>query len=276
MSNHLYDLNAASVGGWQVWPFELVLIAALSGLILADREAWHRNPVLTGVAALVFFAGMHPALDEMARRTVWLHSLQSLLIHHVGPLLLILANVDPCRVMSGSAKAFRSTPAVLLVLSSFTAMTLMWLSPALHVSVMESSTLYSLMKWAMALSGILLCTVVSGVRREVSGDILHILAFNFAIAAPQALAGLYLVVQPPLYPMPGCTNAQTSWLPVLDAVEDQRLGGALLIAASATFFIGDAIRGLRWAAKAATAALGTRTKFRWPRSPARTELKQSI
>lgn len=231
-------------------PWELLLIVALVGSIMADRQAWQKHPVLTASAGLLFFAGMYPGLDAVARHSVWLHSLQSLMIHHLGPLLMLFAGINPCRIIPGSSRVFGSTPATILVLFSFTGMTLLWLSPDLHVTLMESAGLYSLMKWGMALSGILLCNVVAGQNNAVSRDILRGVAFNIAIAAPQTAAGIYLMTSPPLYPMPGCITPPVNWPPLLDAVPDQRLGGGLLIVASGIFFFGDLMGRLRTAPEA--------------------------
>lgn len=218
---------------------ELLLITILVGSIVADWQAWRRHPVLTASAALILVAGMYPGFDVVARQSVWLHSLQSLMIHHLAPLLMLLAGLNPCRILPDSTRILGSAPGATLVFVSFTGMTLLWLSPNLHVSLMESPALYSLMKWGMALSGILLCNVVARQSKVGSGDIVRGVAFNVAIAAPQTLAGIYLITSPPLYPMPGCIASPVNWLPLLDIMQDQHLGGSLLIAASAIFFLGD-------------------------------------
>lgn len=224
--------------------WELLPILAVIALILGDPRGRVRHPVLLGAAALIFAVGLHPALDTVARYSVWLHSLQSLLIHHLGPLLLIRAHSSPCRLLPGSARALRSAPATVLVLFSFIAMTLVWLSPDLHLPLMDSAALYSAMKWGMAISGILLCASVGDQSDGGRGGIARDPAIGFLVAVPQAMAGLYLLVHPPLYPML-CLSAPVTWLPVLDPLQDQQLGGVLLIAASALFFLGDPSRRRR-------------------------------
>lgn len=233
-----YQAGATALAG----SWELCLIAALLGFLVADRKAWQTHPILASCAVFVFLVGLHPGLDAVARHSVWLHSLQSLMIHHLGPMLLLLAGFNPFRSTPRFNRGLGSTPAMLLVILSFIGMTLLWLSPGLHLSLMESARLYSVMKWSMALSGLLLCNLVTapewnGLRRRT--------AINIAVALPQSAVGLYLTSVAPLYAMPGCIMPPPSWLPLLDPFEDQFLGGALLIVASALFFLPDATGRMR-------------------------------
>lgn len=93
---------------------------------------------------------------------------------------------------------------------------------------MQSALLYSGMKWAMALTGLLFwCAIPAHAGRRIP-VLLTVL--------PQAAVGGLLFVLPPLYPMICVTLPESilplDWVRALDATSNQAAGGALLVLAA--------------------------------------------
>lgn len=231
---------------WQAlpaWPWELVAVLGFVGLVTANRGMWRTHPVCSGAAALLLLVGLHPWLDVVARQSIWLHSLQSALVHHAAPLFLVLAcDGLPKRRRTMTSHLLASPLSAWAVVLAFAGMSAFWMLPALHLRLMEDAQFYSAMKWGMALSGLLLCHVAAQRGRDpATGDATYWL-FNLAVALPQAAIGGLLMASPPLYPMV-CTAAVAAL--GLDARDDQRRGGAVLLASALLFLAAEAWRRYR-------------------------------
>lgn len=215
-------VEPSGFGMWELVPIGLFVLWVTQG-----PRGWKRTPLLSSAAVLVLVIGMLPAFDIAARQSVWLHCLQSALIHHVAPILLLLAAANqPARAVTvWDGRLMR-----LLVVLGFGVMSGIWMLPQLHLRLMNDPDLYVLMKWAMALSGVFLCRFMA--RDCQHGDILpgRRLSFSLSVAVPQLLVGLALLIVPPLYVMPAHHMAhmdgmmESAFSPQLD----QSLGGLLL------------------------------------------------
>lgn len=176
-------------------------------------------------AALLLVIGMAPQLDDYARHSVLLHALQSGVIHQIVPVILAVLGFRPgARIFArlGSEAAGRVVVALGL---GHVVMAFLWVWPPLHLPLMQSAVLYSAMKWAMALTGLLFwCAIPAGIGRGIP---------VLLAALPQAAAGLLLVISPPLYPMicvtiPG-SSLPLDWVLALEATSDQTAGGVVLL-----------------------------------------------
>jgi len=214
----------SELSGW-AW-LEWVAIAGFVWWTSGGPKGWKRKPLLLGGAALVFLLGMQPALDAVARQSVWLHCLQSALIHHLAPILLLFAvarePAAPARFRKGGGGA-RIGGVI-----AFSAMSGVWMLPQLHQRLMDDAVLYALMKWAMAISGLWLCRVMGRCCRSADVPLHQRWTFNLAVALPQMLVGVLLVFSPPLYPMPGHSMTHMHGAESLSAQLDQLLGGVLM------------------------------------------------
>ncbi|MFW1938574.1 hypothetical protein ACG9XX_14730 [Acinetobacter baumannii] len=78
-----------------LWTFsnsiETVLIVLFIGFVILKSDAWKNHKLILSLTAVWFFLSMHPLTDSLARHSVWLHCLQSSLIHHLLPLALFLS-----------------------------------------------------------------------------------------------------------------------------------------------------------------------------------------
>jgi len=226
---------------------ESLLVLGFTALLAGDKAAWRTHPWLMGSVVLAYLIGLQPGLDAAARHSVALHSLQSALIHHVAPLLLLLAGAKLAwwsRHWLPMAQRLQASPwCVAAVALSFALMSVLWVLPGLHLRLMADAGFYDAMKWGMALTGVLLCGAMAPGRPRWA------LGLRLAVALPQAASGLYLMGVPPRYLMPFCTEAGAGWSGTLlhwaaglDPRLDQYWGGALLLLSAVAFVAADALR----------------------------------
>ncbi|WP_448107623.1 cytochrome c oxidase assembly protein [Pseudomonas azerbaijanoccidentalis] len=209
------------MSGFSSWTWlELSAIAVFVCWVSGGPKGWKRQPLLLGGAALVFLLGMQPALDAAARHSVWLHCLQSALIHHLAPILLLFAVAREPASEAGFRREGRAVR--IWVVIAFGAMSGVWMLPQLHQRLMDDATLYALMKWAMALSGLWLCRVMGRYCQRADVPLRKQWSFSLAVALPQVLVGVMLLLSPPLYPMH--MHGAVS----MSAQLDQFLGGTLM------------------------------------------------
>lgn len=224
---------------------ETVLILLVIAFFILNKDAWQKHKILLGLTALVFFVSMHPLVDSIARHSVWLHCLQSSLIHHLLPLALLLTQAN--KIMPSQMQAnLKTTVLVILSLFTFNMMSLMWILPSLHMQLMENGVLYSAMKWGMAITGILLCKTMLSFNQYQRIAGLNYGQFTSLMLLPQALIGVALMILPPLYLMPEAmmqhlvhTVALAQYMPNLSEQFDQFLGGLFFVLASLMFILID-------------------------------------
>ena len=215
------------MSGFSSWAWlELLPIAVFVCWVSGGPKGWKRQPLLLGGAALVFLLGMQPALDAAARHSVWLHCLQSALIHHLAPILLLFAVAREPASEAGFTKEGRAVR--IWVVIAFGAMTGVWMLPQLHQRLMDDATLYALMKWAMAVSGLWLCRVMGRYCQRADVPLRKQWSFSLGVALPQVLVGVMLLLSPPLYPMHGHSMMHMHDVGNMSAQLDQFLGGALM------------------------------------------------
>lgn len=207
--------------GW----LELVLIGVFIYWVTGGPERWIRQPLLLGGAVVLFSVGLHPVLDAVARHSVWLHCLQSALIHHLAPILLLFASYKTPTMCKPSVKEKGGFQLGVVVV--FGTMSGVWMLPQLHQRLMDDALLYSLMKWAMAFSGVWLCHVIGNFCLRKNIPLLKQWSFSLAVALPQLFVGGFLLYGPLLYPMPGHSTGMIVGGGV-SARFDQVLGGFLL------------------------------------------------
>lgn len=223
---------------------ELVLIVLFIVFFILKRQKWQQHPFTLSLTALLFLISMHPLTDSIARHSVWLHCLQSSLIHHLIPFALLVTLPPNVTTYPSQPSA---TTARLLIFSivAFNLMSFMWILPALHLRLMQDALLYSAMKWGMALTGILLCQTMQAFNHYKNIAGLNYQNFNLLMLVPQALIGLTLMLLPPLYAMPEALMHHehmqmfAQLMPQLSEQHDQLVGGLILSMASFLFLLMD-------------------------------------
>lgn len=163
---------------WLVpWEFSpTVVLAFIAAAVLFVRG--QRRHRVTVARQVFFWAGMvllylslHTRVDYYAERMFFIHRLQHLVLHHLGPLLL-MAGFPGSAMRAGLPLAWRTalsrflrTPlghAVegvlthkILIPTVFVLMVLVWLVPTVQFYSMLDVRLYRLMNWSVVITGIL-------------------------------------------------------------------------------------------------------------------------
>lgn len=192
---------------------------------------------------IVLYVPLQTHYDYLAQHMFWIHRLQHLLLHHVGPMLVAIAvpwgtmaaglprdwraplqhlwRSRPARIVYG----FVQQPVVASVL--FVGLIYFWLSPNVHFIAMLNATDYKLMNWSMAVDGLLFWWLMLDPRTREEGAQMgfgaRIPTVMFLIV-PQILIGAYLSLHTQvIYDV----YAVCGRLWPLSPVTDQQIGGLL-------------------------------------------------
>lgn len=215
----------------------VLLVVWLRRLLL--QRGLLASPGLFFSASVLFIAGMLPALDNIGRFSLWLHSWQSVLIHHLAPLLWLAS----LRFSGGhrpapSALTVLMLPLVLL----FSLLTWVWMLPSLHLYLMQDGAAYALMRWLMALSGISLCLLPLWLPALSERWWLTV---RLAAVVPLFSWGLMMLLQPALYRQAHDAAAHQQMLQAvpgwaaLPVTADQQLGGMIFLSAAVVYWLAD-------------------------------------
>jgi len=159
-----------------------VLLACTSAAVLFWRGLRHRRQagLRTGVGrTLSFYTGlvliyvvMQTYVDYLSQYMFWVHRLQHLVLHHLGPFLIMLAVPHevlgqglPPRLRDGVLLPlwysrpvrfiYRLVQNPLISPLLFVGLIYFWLTPSIHFSAMLSATRYQVMNWSMLIDGLL-------------------------------------------------------------------------------------------------------------------------
>ncbi len=236
---------------WQFSPTIFITCAAIVTLYVRGLLALgHRSQRVGFWRAFTFFLGivlsyamLQTYVDYLSSHMFWIHRFQHLILHHVGPVLIILARPDPV-LRAGIPQGLRAVRAaawirgpVRLVLrivqnpviagTLFVGLIFFWLTPSIHFTAMIDTRRYDLMNWSMLADGLLFWWLMLAPRQMQGstavgyGTRLVILSL---VAIPQLLLGAYITLHStPLYEIYAiCGRA---W--AVDPLYDQQIGGLL-------------------------------------------------
>ena len=226
--------------------FALTLALYLHGWAVLHRggirvRAWRPCVFLLGLA--LNYAVLQTYFDFFAQHMFWIHRLQHLILHHIGPTLLILSAPVPILRAGIPAPLWRvlrkpwvsvplrglwhalQHPLVAPVL--FVGLIYFWLMPSVHFAAMLDQRRYLLMNWSMLLDGILFWWLMLAPREAQGRSALGYGArciILTAVAMPQILIGAYIALTAkPLYSIYAVCGRAWAISPMLD----QQLGGLL-------------------------------------------------
>jgi putative membrane protein len=195
------------------------------------------------VGLIVLYVPLQTHYDYLAQHMFWIHRLQHLLLHHVGPMLVAIA--VPWETMAeGLPKEWRAPlqhlwrrrpvratygfiqhPVVASVL--FVGLIYFWLWPDVHFTAMLNATDYKLMNWSMAVDGLLFWWLMLDPRTREEGAQMGIgarIPTVMILIVPQTLIGAYLSLQTKvIYDV----YAVCGRLWPVSPVTDQQIGGLL-------------------------------------------------
>jgi len=213
---------------WVVpWEFSWLFLATF---VLACVLYWRgsrRLRVSTGhrlafwVGMAIIYLSLHTYLDYYAEHEFFMHRLQQLLLHHLAPLLIVIAypaaalraglpltwRVRWLRPLQGSWP-WRALTGVLLnptvVTVLFVVFVLIWLIPGLQTLAMLDWRVYRFMNWTMLLSGFAYWALVLDHRPHPPGRMvagMRVLSPAITMT-PQILAGAIITFsRTDLYPI---------------------------------------------------------------------------
>ncbi len=241
------------MSGWNlVWPWEpsptvVAVTLMVAGLYWRGRRrwrvAWPRQLAFWSGLALLY-AALHTGFDYYAEHEFFVHRLQHLALHHLGPFLLALAWPMPtwraglpvawrralgalaARAPVRAALRFVTDPVVTGGL--FVGLIWFWLIPSVHFYAMLDVRLYRLMNWSMAVDGVIFWLLVLDRRPSPPARLppaVRVLLLALVIP-PQIMAGALITFSGrrlyPLYELCGRAFAG------IGAGTDQKLGGLIL------------------------------------------------
>jgi len=197
---------------------------------------------LIGLALI--YASLQTRFDYWSQHLFFVHRIQHLVLHHLGPFLIALAApgsvlyaglparvrthvVDPIagnRLARGGYAAVQQ-PVVAAIL--FVGLIYLWLYPPVHFYSMLNVPLYNAMNWTMALDGLLFWKLMLDRRPPKPGRTLRYgvrIGMLVAVIFPQIAIGAYIaLVHHDLYPV----YAVCGRLWPISPMTDQTLGGLI-------------------------------------------------
>lgn len=205
---------------------------------------WYRQ-LLFWLGLLVVYVGLHTRLDYYAEHEFFVHRIQHLGLHHMGPFLIALGYPGvtmrrglPVRFRTRWLKpalAWRPVCMLLDVLLHplvaaviFVGLIYFWLWPAVHFDAMLDGRLYRVMNFGMAADGMLFWWLILDHRprppARLSPGVRVFVAL--AVILPQILIGAYVsFTKTDLYPIYSLCGRAFAGIP---AIMDQHIGGLIL------------------------------------------------
>ena len=232
---------------WLVpWEISLTIVIATAVTALIYIRGCLRCKPLSR-QKLYFWAGLlsmygvsHTQADYYAEHEFFVHQFQSLVLHHLGPFLIVLACPKFALAagfpMAGKRLIRRVSawkpvqylvgilfhPVFAVVL--FVGLIIFWLIPSIHFIAMLDWRVYRLMNWSMVINGLMFWGIVldSHSTRSPGSRI----AMMLAVVPPQILIGALIFFTPhelyPIYTLCGRAFAGMS------SIRDQQIGGLIL------------------------------------------------
>jgi putative membrane protein len=205
---------------------------------------WYRQ-LLYWTGLLIVYVGLHTGLDYYAEHEFFIHRIQHMGLHHMGPFLIALG-YPGVTMRRGLPVRFRRRwlqPALQwapvrrlldVLLNPFVAAVIfvgliyLWLWPAVHFDAMLDWRWYHVMNYSMAADGMLFWWLILDHRprppARLSPGVRVFVAL--AVILPQILIGAYIsFTKTDLYPIYSLCGRAFAGIP---AIMDQHIGGLIL------------------------------------------------
>ncbi len=236
------------------WEFSpLVLLSCVTAAVLYARGMRLRAPagkvdiwraVGFYVGLLSIYVVMQTHVDYLSQHMFWIHRLQHLVLHHLGPFLVMLSL--PQEVMAAAVPsairqrvliplfrnrltmtAYRILQQPIIASVLFAGLIFFWLTPSIHFDVMLSLPRYQLMNWSMLIDGLFFWWLIVDPRCKGEGGALSHgvrISMLWAVMLPQIALGAYITLtQSSLYSVYSVCGRAWPISPMVD----QQLGGLI-------------------------------------------------
>jgi putative membrane protein len=205
---------------WEFSPTVLVAFVVAGGLFWHGLRHRRQAGLATGVGrTLSFYVGLvlsygvlQTYVDYLSQHMFWVHRVQHLVLHHLGPFLIMLAVPHevlgwglPVRLREGVLRPlWHSWPLRLLyrlvqnpLISPllFVGLIYFWLIPSIHFDAMLSASRYKLMNWSMLADGLLFWWLMLDPRPPQKHVVLAYparIVMLLAIMPPQIVIGAHI------------------------------------------------------------------------------------
>lgn len=222
----------------------IVIVTAITALLFirgSQRcQPQLRQKVYFWIGLLLLYVVSHTQIDYYAEHAFFVHQLQSLVLHHLGPFFIVLA--CPNQILSAGlplpvARLLRkiSDKKVVqylwriichpvMVAFVFVGSIIFWLLPNIHFITMLDWRLYRLMNWSMLITGLMFWGLVLDAHSQWSAG--SRISIMLVVVPPQILIGALIFFVPhelyPIYSLCGRAFAGIS------SMTDQQIGGLIL------------------------------------------------
>ena len=223
------------------------LVFYLRGLYLAPVKPGFGRVISFTIGVLLMYVVMQTRYDYWSQHMFFVHRLQHLVLHHLGPFLIALSGPGAVlglgtpgllrralaavwhRPLTQRCYRIVQQPAIAGLL--FVGLIYFWLVPGIHFYAMLSRPLYALMNWSMAVDGLLFWWMIMhgwpGAQHSSRPYGWRILVL-FLITLPQIAIGAYIAlcgkslysiyaVCGRIWPIPAATDQQLggliTWIP---------------------------------------------------------------
>ena len=192
--------------------FAVVIVTAVTAMLFIKGslkyKLFFRQKLYFGTGLLSLYTVSHTQVDYYAEHEFFVHQLQSLALHHLGPFLIVLS----------CPKEALSAGFPMAGLIAF------WLLPSIHFIAMLDWRIYRLMNWSMVLNGLMFWGIVLNSHSKWSPG--SRIGMMLAVIPPQILIGALIFFTPhelyPIYTL--CGRAFTG----MSSITDQQIGGLIL------------------------------------------------
>jgi putative membrane protein len=231
-------------------PSPTVVIAVLLAAVLFARGARKARVSIArhvsfwfGLTAL--YVALHTRLDYFFEHEFFMHRLQHLVLHHLGPFFIALSYpgaalragipfswrqrwLKPALEKPSARMALRVLFNPIVAVTLFVGLIYFWLLSPIHFKAMLDWRLYRAMNWSMVIDGLMFWWLVLDSRPAPPARLAPGLRILVVIAAipPQIMLGAYIFFTPhELYPIYSICGRAFTWI---SPMRDQQIGGLLL------------------------------------------------
>lgn len=178
------------------WEFSPPAVALCAGAVFVyarglARESPERRPAagrriaFLGGWTLIYFV-MQTHYDYLSQHVFFIHRIQHLVLHHLGPFLIALS--QPLQVLARGLPrgitarlivpiwrhpltqvVYRALQNAVVAPLLFVGLIYLWLTPSIHFDAMLSARYYAVMNWSMLLDGLLFWSLVLDPRTKAEG-----------------------------------------------------------------------------------------------------------